>query len=93
MKEVKKLKTLTLYDEDGNAIECEVVMSYACQTNGKEYIFYTDNSYDENGDLNLYASRYLGMEDGNMQLEEIDSEEEWSLLDVALEEAKKGIEG
>ena len=47
---------------------------------------------DENGDLNLYASRYLGEKEGELQLEEITNEKEWDLLEDALEEAKKGME-
>ena len=79
-------------DEFGNLIECEILMSYICEDNKKMYAFYTDNSYDEEGNLNLYASRFNGEDDnGNLILEDITDEEEWNILDVALEEAKKGM--
>ena len=78
-------------NDDGETIECEVLMMYHCLQNDCEYVFYTDNTYDEDNYLNLYASRYLGEEDGNMILEEIFDEREWSLLDKALEKAKEGL--
>ena len=78
-------------DEYGDIIECEIIMSYICEKNNKNYVFYTDNNYDEEGNLNLYASRYLGEDNGDIVLEEITDEAEWNLLDEALEEAKKGV--
>ena len=78
------------YDDEGNVIECEVIMNYICEDNHKNYVFYTDNCYDEEGNLNLYASVYLGEENDHMILESITDENEWSILDKVLEEAKKG---
>ena len=70
-----------------------------CEVYNKKYITkeYIDelkkryNSYDEDGSLNLYASEYLGEEDGNLLLNEIEDEQEWSLLDNALNEAKESL--
>ena len=78
-------------NESGETVECEVIMLYHALQNDKEYVFYTDQSYDEDGSLNLYASRYLGEEDGKMILEDVQDEREWQLLDKALEEAKDGL--
>lgn len=79
------------YDELGDEIDCEVIMLYHSTVNDTDYIFYTDNNYDSSGNLNLYASRYLGELDGQMELLEIEDENEWSLLDYALEQAKEGL--
>lgn len=81
------------YDDNGNEIECEIIMSYMCDANNKAYVFYTDNNYDDNGNLNLYASRFLDDVDGELQLEDIEDDAEWNLLDGALELAKKGLIG
>ncbi len=78
-------------DDDGQTIECEIVMSYISDVNNMIYVFYTDNKYDEEGSLNLYASRYLGENDGNIELESIIDENEWNLLDEVLEKAKEGL--
>ncbi len=88
---MEKEKTFVAYDEKGNEVTCEIIMTYVCEKNNNTYLFYTDNSEDEQGELNLYASRYLGEEDGELQLEEITDEKEWDLLENALEEAKKGL--
>lgn len=82
---------VTMFDDDGNELDCAVLLIYCCIENGKNYVFYTDDNYDEEGNLNIYASRYLGEEDGEMKLEEIEDEEEWNLLDDAFEQARRGI--
>jgi uncharacterized protein YrzB (UPF0473 family) len=86
-----KGKTFTAINADGDEIECEVVMTYFCYKNNYTYIFYTDNIRDEEGILNLYASRYLGENNGELELEDIVEDEEWKLLDKAYEEAKEGL--
>lgn len=86
-------KKITMLDDNGNKIECEVKMVYLCEENGKSYVFYSDDTYDAEGNLNLYASILVGIDDeGNVQLEEIEDEDEWSLLDGALANAKEGMD-
>ena len=89
---MEKGRIFEALNELGETIECEVIMFYHALANDKDYVFYTDNGYDEDGSLNLYASRYLGEENGKMQLEEITDEKEWELLDESLEKAKEGLE-
>ena len=84
---------LTVLDEDGVERDCEIIMFYDCLENGIKYIFYTDNELDENGELNLYASRLLNLEGEDIKIGDIESEEEWALLDDVLEKAKEGFEG
>ena len=79
------------YSELGEEIDCEVIMFYHSTVNDTDYVFYTDYNYDLDGNLNLYASRYLGENDGEMELLEIEDENEWKLLDYALEKAKEGL--
>ena len=89
---VEKGRVFEAVNSEGETIECEVIMYYYCYGNKKDYIFYTDNKYDEDGSLNLFASRYLGEGNGQMILEEITDENEWLFLDEALEKAKEGLE-
>lgn len=88
---VEKGRIFEAINEIGEEVECEIIMSYICDVNNKAYVFYTDNNYDEEGNLNLYASRYLGESDGNISLESIEDDEEWKLLDEALNKAKEGL--
>ena len=69
--------TFEAVDENGNTIECKIIMSYICDANNHAYVFYTDNTFDE---------------DGGIKLQDIVDEEEWKLLDNALIEAKKWLE-
>lgn len=85
-------RTFTAVDENGNEKECEVLMFYQNVENDKNYIFYTDNQLDQEGNLNFYASRYYGEDEKGMVLEEIVDEDEWNSLETVLEEAKKGLE-
>lgn len=80
---------ITMIDENGDELDCEVVMYYLCDKNNIQYVFYTDYSIDEDGLYNFYASRFLGEEDGELKLGGIESEEEWNLLEEALETARR----
>lgn len=88
---MKENKTFLAIDDEENEIECEVMMSYHCLDNNINYIFYTDNQNDEEGNLNFYASRYWGEDENGMILEEITDDNEWDLLEDAFLEAKKGL--
>ncbi len=84
---------LIVEDENGEQLDCEVIMFYDCLENGIKYVFYTDNKMDEDGEFNIYASRFLGLSDaGEIQIGEIESDDEWSLLDDVLEKAREGLE-
>ena len=84
---------LIVEDENGEQLDCEVLMYYDCLDNGLKYVFYTDNLLDEDGEYNIYASRFLGIDDsGEIQIGDIESEEEWALLDDVLDQAKMGLE-
>ena len=83
---------LVVEDENGEQLDCEVIMYYDCLDNGIKYVFYTDNLLDEDGEYNIYASRFLGIDDGEIQIGDIESEEEWALLDDVLDQAKQGLE-
>ena len=82
---------LTVNAENGDPLDCEVVMYYSCEKNNKDYVFYTDNLLDADGDYNMYASRFLGIDDGKIKIGDIESEDEWALLDDALEQARNGL--
>ena len=84
-------REFTAYNEDGFKITCEVLMSYQNYNNKNSYIFYTDNEYDEDGNLNIFASRYLGENEDGMILEDIEDDLEWELLEGVIEEVKKGV--
>ena len=78
--------TFTIVDSSGEEIICEVLFTF-------EYIVYTDNTKDENGNIKVYASIYKpGAE--NHELLPIESDREWKVIETVLktvqEENNKG---
>lgn len=88
--------TFKVNDENGNEVECEVLFTFESDETKKNYIVYTDNTTDENGNTKVYASIYTPGEE-NTTLLPIETEKEWKIIETILEEvqaeAKKAQEG
>lgn len=88
--------TFKVNDENGNEVECEVLFTFESDETKKNYIVYTDNTTDENGNTKVYASIYTPGEE-NTTLLPIETEKEWKIIETILEEvqaeAKKAVEG
>lgn len=81
-------------DADKNVFECETLFSFESAITGTNYCYvvYTDNSVDEEGSTNTYAGRIaLGITPkvkgdlAALPLEQIESSEEWDLIEGLLE--------
>lgn len=81
MEEKKKLK---LIDESGKEIEYEIIIAFKWTKTNKNYIVYTDNTNDKNGNLNVFAAIYYP-NDSN-KLDPIETDEEWDNIDRMLKE-------
>jgi len=77
--------------ENGKEIECEIVLTFRDENNDINYIVYTDGTKDSDGELEVYASRYI-QEDSNYILQAIENESEWNLIDNMIESKFKGNE-
>lgn len=75
--------------ENGKEINCEVILTFSDDNNNINYIIYTDGTKDEDGELEIYASRYI-QKDNDYIIEEIKHEYEWNLVDNMLESKFKG---
>lgn len=78
---------LKLIDEDGKEIECEIIIAFKWTKTNKNYIVYTDNTKDENGNLNIYAGIYNSS--NKTRLDSIETEEEWNEIDKRLSGIKE----
>ena len=76
--------TFTIMNDEGVEIECEVIFTYEDEQSGKNYIAYTDNTLDEDGNTKVYASVFDPNEE-NPVLSQIETEEEWQLIEGILE--------
>lgn len=83
---------IQVVDPNGVEKDCEIIMTYQCMQNGIDYVFYTDNELDDDGELNIYASRLLNLSENGIEIGDIENDEEWDLLENVLEEARKGLE-
>ena len=76
MAELKE-NQLVFVDEQGNEIVCEIILTYESEQTGKKYVIFqaVDDESDEIG-----AASYVEKENGEGELEPIETEEEWELL-------------
>ena len=75
--------------ENNKEINCKIIKIFRDDSNNINYIIYTDGTKDDNGELEIYASRYI-LENNNYILADIENEYEWNLIDNMLESMNKG---
>ena len=88
--------TFKVFDDNGKEIECEVLFTFESEETKKNYMVYTDNTKDEEGNIKVYAAIYEPDKD-ETKLEPITSDHEWAIIEKILEElqerAKKSVDG
>ena len=84
--EEKKMITLTL--ENGTKEEVELLLSFKFNDNNKEYIIYTKNETDENGNVTIYVSNVTRVGD-DITLNTVSDDNEWSRIKDLLRELSK----
>lgn len=88
MKEEKM--SFKVIDENGKEIECEVLFTFESDETGKNYIVYTDNTTDEEGNTKVYASIYTPNEE-DLKLTAIETEKEWKIIETILSELQEEV--
>jgi len=90
MKDEKMI--IKVVDENGKEIECEVLFTFESSETNKSYVVYTDDSKDEEGNTKVYASSYVASEDGEIkQTFPIETEEEWKIIEIVLNEVEAEV--
>ena len=77
--------TFKILGDNGQEIECEVLFTFESDETKKNYIVYTDNTLDEQGNTKVYASIYTPGEE-TTNLLPIETEKEWKIIETILEE-------
>ncbi len=73
---------------DGSKEEVEVLLAFKFNDNNKEYVIYTKNEVDENGNVTIYISNVV--KDGNrITLSTVADDEEWTRIKNVLRELSK----
>ena len=85
--EIEK-KMMTIVDDNGNKEEVEVIFAFKFKDTKKEYVVYTKNEEDENGNITIYVSN-VNREMGEPQLLTVEDEDEWNRIKNVLRELAK----
>lgn len=85
--EIEK-KFLKLISEDGSVEEVEIIVAFEFKDTGKEYIVYTKNEKDANGNVTVYISN-VDRTSGKPQLMGINDENEWDRIKDVLRTLSK----
>ena len=78
-----KKNTFSMLDENGNELIFDVLFTFESEETNKNYIVYTDNSKDEEGNIQVFASVY-NPDDKKSKLEAIETEKEWKVIETIL---------
>lgn len=77
--------TFKAMNEEGKEVECEVLFTFESDETKKNYMVYTDNTKDSEGNIKVYASIY-NPEQPESELQPIETENEWKIIETILEE-------
>lgn len=87
-----KQSSFTILDKLGNEVVFSKLFAFDSNETGESYIVYTDNSKDDNGNINVYSSVFAVDPITKQQyLQPIESEKEWELVEKILNAIQKTI--
>ena len=81
---MNKENTFTVIDDEGKEVVCEVLFTFESDETKKNYIVYTDNTLDSEGNVKVYASIYEPDKE-DMELIPIETEREWKIVETILD--------
>lgn len=85
-----KKNTFTMIDQNGKEIVYDVLFTYESEETHKNYIVYTDQSKDEAGNIQVYASTY-DPKNPNSPLGAVETEKEWKVIETILETLQEEV--
>ena len=81
MPEIKRISTILA---NGTKVDYNVILTFKSVISGKNYIIYTDNTYDQNKKIRFYAAKY-NPDLSNPFIGEPTTKEEWSEIVNAID--------
>ena len=79
-----------LKDEFGNETLYDVLFTFDSDETNKSYIVYTDNSLDDQDNVQVYASVYYPGT-GSTKLDPIETDKEWQWIEKILETIQEEV--
>lgn len=86
----EEVMTFKVINDEGKEVECEVLFTFESDETKKNYIVYTDNTIDDEGNTKVYASIYNPDED-ETKLIPIESDKEWKIIETILDELQNEV--
>ena len=83
-------KVLKIIDNNGQETEYTILIAFYWTKTKKNYLVYTDNTRDEEGNVEVYASIY-DPEDPHSKLEAITTEKEWKVIETILDTLQEEV--
>ena len=87
---MNKENTFKVIDREGKEIEFEILFTFESDETKKNYIVYTDNSLDEDGNTRVYASIYTPGS-AETELKPIETDKEWKIIETILEQIQEQV--
>ena len=81
---MKEKQKFVVKDEHGKEVLCEPLFTFESEETKKNYVVYTDNSRDKDGNVRVFASIY-NMTDKGGELLPIKTNKEWKVIETILE--------
>lgn len=76
---------LVYIDEEGNEVLCEILFTFDSEEFNKSYVLFYPVGDEESEEIEVLAASYLPLEDGTIgELNDIESDEEWQLIEETL---------
>ena len=85
-------RMMSIVLEDGSVDEVEFLLSFKFTDNNKEYMIYTKDESDDNGNVTIYVASVERNGDSDPKLGGVDSEDEWTRIKNVLKELSKNVE-
>ena len=73
-----------IIDKNGKEVEFEVLFTFESDETKKNYMVYTDNTKDDNGNTRVYASVFVPDKEP-LELLPIETEREWKVIETILQ--------
>lgn len=89
---MEKEKQLTFIDEDGNEILCEILFTFESEEFNKNYVLFYPVTGDDSDDIEVMAASYVPSENGEGELQPVETDEEWELIEDVLAQFEEGDE-
>lgn len=86
-KNMNENKTFKVKDKNGNIVTLNTILTFDDNDSNNSYVLYTDNTYNDNGKLNVFASRYDSRLD-NPILDSNLTDREWKVIETIIDNLK-----